>query len=202
MTKLILVRHALTTDNQNNRLSGHIDSQVSEIGKKQIEKLTRYLEDIKIDSIYTTTSSRTKDTVKEISKIKDIQIKEKENLKEISFGDFEGITFEDIKKSYPNELQDMIDKGYEYKYPNGESLIDSYNRVANEISNILSKEKNKTVLICSHGGTIRNIITYLISNSYEYHWNFKIDNASVTILEIDNGFTVINTMNNTNFMSL
>lgn len=202
MTKLILVRHALTTDNQNNRLSGHIDSQVSEIGKKQIEKLTRYLEDIKIDSIYTTTSSRTKDTVKEISKIKDIQIKEKENLKEISFGDFEGITFEDIKKSYPNEFQDMIDKGYEYKYPNGESLIDSYNRVANEISNILSKEKNKTVLICSHGGTIRNIITYLISNSYEYHWNFKIDNASVTILEIDNGFTVINTMNNTNFMSL
>lgn len=202
MTKLILVRHALTTDNQNNRLSGHIDSQVSEIGKKQIEQLTRYLEDIKIDSIYTTTSSRTKDTVKEISKIKDIQIKEKENLKEISFGDFEGITFEDIKKSYPNEFQDMIDKGYEYKYPNGESLIDSYNRVANEISNILSEEKDKTVLICSHGGTIRNIITYLISNSYKYHWNFKIDNASVTILEIDNGFTVINTMNNTNFMSL
>ncbi|CEH35842.1 histidine phosphatase family protein [Romboutsia lituseburensis] len=202
MTKLILVRHALTTDNQNNRLSGHIDSQVSEIGKKQIEQLTRYLEDIKIDSIYTTTSSRTKDTIKEISKIKNIQIREKENLKEISFGDFEGITFEDIKKSYPNEFQDMIDKGYEYKYPNGESLIDSYNRVANEISNILSEEKNKTVLICSHGGTIRNIITYLISNSYEYHWNFKIDNASVTILEIDNGFTVINTMNNTNFMSL
>lgn len=202
MTKLILVRHALTTDNQNNRLSGHIDSQVSEIGKKQIKQLTRYLEDIKIDSIYTTTSSRTKDTVKEISKIKDIQIKEKENLKEISFGDFEGITFEDIKNSYPNEFQDMINKGYEYKYPNGESLIDSYNRVADEISNILSEEKNKTVLVCSHGGTIRNIITYLISNSYKYHWNFKIDNASVTILEIDNGFTVINTMNNTNFMSL
>ena len=40
MTKLILVRHALTVDNQNNRLSGHIDSVVSEIGKKQIDKLT------------------------------------------------------------------------------------------------------------------------------------------------------------------
>jgi len=200
MTKLILVRHALTTDNQNNRLSGHIDSVVSESGKKQIDKLTTYLEKIEIDKIYTTTSSRTKDTVKQIAKLKKIEIIEKQALKEISFGDFEGITFDEIKSNYPKQFQDMIDKEYEYKYPNGESLIDSYNRVANEISKIIFDNKDKTILICSHGGTIRNIITYLISNSYEYHWNFKIDNASITILEVENGFTVIDTMNNTNFI--
>jgi len=200
MTKLILVRHALTTDNQNNRLSGHIDSAISESGKKQINKLTNYLEKIEIDKIYTTTSSRTKDTVKQIAKLKKIDIIEKETLKEISFGDFEGITFDEIRSNHPKQFQDMIDKEYEYKYPNGESLIDSYNRVANEISKIIFDNKDKTILICSHGGTIRNIITYLISNSYEYHWNFKIDNASITILEVENGFTVIDTMNNTNFI--
>lgn len=200
MTKLILVRHALTTDNQDNKLSGHIDSVVSEIGKKQIDKLTTYLQKVDIDKIYTTTSSRTKDTVQKIANLKKINIIQKETLKEISFGDFEGITFEKIKKNHPKEFQDMIDKGYEYKYPNGESLIDSYNRVANEISEIIIDNKDKTILICSHGGTIRNIITYLISNSYEYHWNFKIDNASVTILEVENGFTVVNTMNNTSFI--
>lgn len=200
MTKLILVRHALTTDNQDNKLSGHIDSVVSEIGKKQIDKLTTYLENVDIDKIYTTTSSRTKDTVQKIANLKKINIIQKEALKEISFGDFEGITFEKIKKNHPKEFQDMIDKGYEYKYPNGESLIDSYKRVANEISEIIFDNKDKTILICSHGGTIRNIITYLISNSYEYHWNFKIDNASITILEVENGFTVVNTMNNTSFI--
>ena len=200
MIKLILVRHALTTDNQNNRLSGHIDSIVSEIGNEQITKLTSYLKNTDIDKIYTTTSSRTKDTVKQIAKVKDIDIIEKESLKEISFGDFEGITFEEIKKNNPKEFQDMIDKGYEYRYPNGESLVDSYSRVANEISNILSENENKTILICSHGGTIRNIITYLISDSYKYHWNFKIDNASITILEVDNGFAVIDTMNDTSFI--
>jgi alpha-ribazole phosphatase len=200
MTKLILIRHALTTDNQDNKLSGHIDSVVSEIGKKQIDKLTTYLEKVDIDKIYTTTSSRTKDTVQKIANLKKIDIIQKEALKEISFGDFEGITFEKIKKNHPKEFQDMIDKGYEYKYPNGESLIDSYNRVANEISEIIIDNKDKTILICSHGGTIRNIITYLISNSYQYHWNFKIDNASITILEVENGFTVVDTMNNTSFI--
>ena len=200
MVKLILVRHALTVDNQKSRLSGHIDSSISEEGKEQIDKITNYLKDFDIDKIYTTTSSRTKDTVKKLSELKSIEIIEKESLKEISFGDFERLTFDEIKDKYPKEFQDMIEKGYEYKYPNGESLIDSYNRVCIELDNIISNNDDRTILICSHGGTIRNIITYLISNSYKYHWNFKIDNGSVTILEIQNGFTVITAMNNTSFI--
>ena len=200
MVKLILVRHALTVDNQKSRLSGHIDSSISEEGKEQIDKITNYLKDFDIDKIYTTTSSRTKDTVKKLSELKSIEIIEKESLKEISFGDFEGLTFDEIKDKYPKEFQDMIEKGYEYKYPNGESLIDSYNRVCIELDNIISNNDERTILICSHGGTIRNIITYLISNSYKYHWNFKIDNGSVTILEVQDGFTVITAMNNTSFI--
>ena len=200
MVKLILVRHALTVDNQKSRLSGHIDSSISEEGKEQIDKITNYLKDFDIYKIYTTTSSRTKDTVKKLSELKSIEIIEKESLKEISFGDFEGLTFDEIKDKYPKEFQDMIEKGYEYKYPNGESLIDSYNRVCIELDNIISNNDDRTILICSHGGTIRNIITYLISNSYKYHWNFKIDNGSVTILEVQDGFTVITAMNNTSFI--
>ena len=200
MVKLILVRHALTVDNQKSRLSGHIDSSISEEGKEQIDKITNYLKDFDIDKIYTTTSSRTKDTVKKLSELKSIEIIEKESLNEISFGDFEGLTFDEIKDKYPKEFQDMIEKGYEYKYPNGESLIDSYNRVCIELDNIISNNDDRTILICSHGGTIRNIITYLISNSYKYHWNFKIDNGSVTILEVQDGFTVITAMNNTSFI--
>ena len=200
MVKLILVRPALTVDNQKSRLSGHIDSSISEEGKEQIDKITNYLKDFDIDKIYTTTSSRTKDTVKKLSELKSIEIIEKESLKEISFGDFEGLTFDEIKDKYPKEFQDMIEKGYEYKYPNGESLIDSYNRVCIELDNIISNNDDRTILICSHGGTIRNIITYLISNSYKYHWNFKIDNGSVTILEVQDGFTVITAMNNTSFI--
>ena len=200
MVKLILVRHALTVDNQKSRLSGHIDSSISEEGKEQIDKITNYLKDFDIDKIYTTTSSRTKDTVKKLSELKSIEIIEKESLKEISFGDFEGLTFDEIKDKYPKEFQYMIEKGYEYKYPNGESLIDSYNRVCIELDNIISNNDDRTILICSHGGTIRNIITYLISNSYKYHWNFKIDNGSVTILEVQDGFTVITAMNNTSFI--
>ena len=199
MTRLILVRHASTNDNNDKKLSGHIDSEVSIKGKEQIIKLTKYLEKFQIDSIYSTTSSRTKETISEVSKLKNLEIKEKKSLKEINFGKFEGLTFSDIELNYNEEINKMINEGNNYTYPDGESLIDSYNRVVIEIDTILEIEKNKSILICSHGGTIRNIITYLIANTHEYHWNFKIDNASVTIIDVDNGFAVINTMNQTEF---
>ena len=201
MLKLILVRHAITEDNKGCKLSGHIDSILSEEGKKQIKDLNKFLQLEKIDKIYTTTSSRTKYTVEEIAQERNMEIIEKDTLKEISFGDFEGLDFNEIKDRYPDEFQKMIDEGYNYRYPNGESLVDSYNRVVKEIKDIVNNNDNKNILICSHGGTIRNILTYLISNSYNYHWNFRIDNCSVTTLEIDDGFAVINNMNNTSFLN-
>ena len=198
MKKLILVRHVVTDDNENAKLSGHIDSKVSEQGKKQIEKLTDYLKNEKIDKIYTTTSSRTKDTVKYLAEINKIDIQESEALKEISFGDFEGKDFKEIQKNYPDEFNKMISQGYEYKYPNGDSLIECYERVSKEIKLILEYNgKDSTILVCSHAGTIRNILTCLISDTFEYHWIFKIDNASVSIVEVDNGFAVIDRLNDT-----
>jgi alpha-ribazole phosphatase len=200
MSRLILVRHATTNDNIDGNLSGHIDSKISNLGKVQISKLNKFLEKENINSIYTTTSTRTKQTILDISTSRGIIIVEKENLKEISFGDFEGMNFEYIKSKHPEEFKKLIKEGFEYRYPNGESLIDSYYRVCKEIDEIISNNKDKTVLICSHAGTIRNIISYLIGNTYEYHWHFRIDNASISIIDIVDGFPVIQMLNNTSYL--
>ena len=102
MKKLILVRHVVTDDNELAKLSGHIDSKVSKQGKIQIDKITDYLKNEKIDKIYTTTSSRTKETVKYLAERNKIDIQESEALKEINFGDFEGKDFNEIQKNYPD----------------------------------------------------------------------------------------------------
>ncbi|MGL5506980.1 MAG: histidine phosphatase family protein [Paraclostridium sp.] len=200
MTRLILVRHATTDDNIGGNLSGHIDSSISNLGKSQILKLTKFLENEKIDMIYTTTSSRTKLTIEKLAKVKNLDIIQSEELREINFGDFEGINFNIIKERHSDEFKKMIEQGYRYTYPNGESLIDSYNRVCKKVESILNRNEHKTILICTHAGTIRNIISYLIGNTHEYHWNFKIDNASVSIIDIVDGFSVIQTMNDTSYL--
>ena len=197
MIKLILVRHGTTICNEGGVLSGLTDSLLSEKGKSQADKLAEYLKDENIDKIYTTPFSRTKETVKKLAEIKNIQIEERSQLNEINFGDFEGLSFKLIEEKYPEEVEKMINEGFEYKYPNGESLEETFIRVKNEIKKIISDNDNYTVLICSHGGTIRNIFSYLLCDDYKYHWNFRIDNGSITEIEVNNNFAVINKMNYT-----
>lgn len=202
MIKLILVRHGVTVCNEGGALSGFKDSILSEKGKSQASKIAEYLKDEDIDKIYTTPLSRTKDTIKKLAEIKSIQTEETSLLNEINFGDFEGLSFKVIEQKHPEEVEKMIKEGFEYKYPNGESLKDTFVRVKNEMSKIINDNDNSTVLICSHGGTIRNIISYLICNDYKYHWNFKIDNGSITEIEVDNNFAVINKLNDTSYMNM
>lgn len=202
MIKLILVRHGTTICNEGGVFSGFTDSILSEKGKAQAIKLAQYLKDENIDRIYTTPFSRTKETVKKLAEIKSIQIEERSQLNEIDFGDFEGLSFKGIEKEYPEEIEKMINEGFEYKYPNGESLVDTFMRVKNEVKRIINDNQNSTVLICSHGGTIRNIISYLLCDDYKYHWNFRIDNCSITEIEVDNNFAVINKLNDKAYFEL
>ena len=200
MIRFILVRHATTTCNEGGNLSGLTDSILSEVGKKQVEQLTNYLKKEKIDEIYATPFTRTKETIKELARIKNISVIETKEFNEINFGDFEGLGFNIIKKQYPEEFQKMISEGFEYEYPNGESLKDTFYRVGKKLKEIMTYNDSKTVLICAHGGTIRNIISYLLAADHKYHWNFKIDNASISIIEVDNEFAVINKLNDTSFL--
>lgn len=199
MIKLILVRHGVTICNESGALSGITDSVLSEKGKLQANRIADYLKSENIDKIYTTPFSRTKETIKKLAEIKNIQIKETNQLNEINFGDFEGLSFKIIEQKYFQEVEKMIKEGFEYRYPNGESLKNTFIRVKNEMKKIINDNDDSTVLICSHGGTIRNIISYLLCDDYKYHWNFKIDNGSITEIEVDNNFVVINKMNDTNF---
>ena len=202
MIKLILVRHGITICNEGGAMSGLTDSILSEKGIVQADKLTNYLKDKKIDKIYTTPFARTKDTVKKLAESNLIQVEETSKLNEINFGDFEGLSFDVIKDTYPEEVEKMINEGFKYKYPNGESLEETFFRVRDEIRKIIHENENSTVLICSHGGTIRNIISYLLCDDYKYHWNFRIDNGSITEIEVDNNFAVINKINDTTYLNI
>jgi alpha-ribazole phosphatase len=200
MVRIILVRHGETDDNNNMKLSGHIDSELSSLGLSQSQKTTNLLKNYNIDFIYSSPSSRAIGTIKNLSKEKNLDIIINNDLKEINFGDFEGKTFKEIESSYSEEFDNMLRLGFDYKYPNGESLIEFHNRISLYIENIIKENRDKSILICTHAGVIRCILSHLLSKGHEYHWNFKIDNCSVSIIEIENNFAVIHKVNNTDHL--
>lgn len=117
----------------------------------------------------------------------------------MDFGIFENMTIKEIKQYYHKEFQKMIEEKFEYNFINGENMINFHNRVIKSLKKIL-ENKDGDICICAHSGVIRCIISHLISNSYVYHWNFKIDNCSITKINIDNNFSVLEKLNDTNHL--
>ncbi|WP_432792349.1 histidine phosphatase family protein [Peptacetobacter hiranonis] len=199
MKRLVLIRHASTVANENGLLCGSMETDISEKGRLEIDCLKERIERLKkeenwkLSKVYVSESKRTEETVKDIENLEIIKIKD---LGEIDFGDFEGKTFEWIKNEYPKEYDKLCTEGFDYRYPNGENAIEAYEKNKRAIEYILEDmEDDSTAIICAHSGSIRNILSYMLCGKLENHWNFKIENAKITVLEYDYGFSVLTKLN-------
>ena len=199
MKRLVLIRHASTVANENGLLCGSMETDISEKGRLEIDCLKERIERLKkeenwkLSKVYVSESKRTEETVKDIENLEIIKIKD---LGEIDFGDFEGKTFEWIKNEYPKEYDKLCTEGFDYRYLNGENAIEAYEKNKRAIEYILEDmEDDSTAIICAHGGSVRNILSYMLCGKLENHWNFKIENAKITVLEYDYGFSVLTKLN-------
>lgn len=83
-------------------------------------------------------------------------------LKERNFGIGEGKTYDEIANDYPVLSFDRSWNHPQFQIPEGERLIDVYQRGNTFIDEILKKEHGKTVAIVSHGVIIRCMISSIL----------------------------------------
>lgn len=202
MRRLVFIRHASTVANENGLLCGSMETDISEKGKLEIDylkdkiKKLKQEENWKLSKVYVSESKRTEETVKDIYDIESLEMKKIKELGEIDFGDFEGKTFDWIRSEYPKEYEKLCSESFDYRYPNGENAIEAYEKNKRAIEYILEDmEDGSTSIICAHGGSIRNILSYMLCGKLENHWNFKIENTKVTVLEYDYGFSILTKLN-------
>lgn len=195
MKKLILIRHAHTVDNLKKVYSGFNNCELSEEGNYQVTKLTEKLKEYDIDQIFVSPLKRAVNTIEKTAKNKNIEMKYKDGIKEMNFGIFDGLTYKEIKKSHPEEVEKMFSQRDSYYFPEGESMDMFYTRVSCELKSIIKETpENTTSVICAHMGSIREMITYLLSKNQGLRWNFDVKNASITVIKIYEGFPIIEQM--------
>jgi len=184
--KIIITRHGQTTWNFENKhkFQGITDIELSEIGKKQSEKLANRLKDIIIDSIYCSPLKRCIQTRNEILKKNTPQnLIIEENLKEINFGIFESLTKEEVKTKYSEIWTQREKNKLTYQIPKGESLNQVQTR-ANKVLTKILKEK-KDVLIIAHATLNMFFFTKLMNKSFQEINKRYYNNCEISIFEID-----------------
>lgn len=196
---LLLVRHATTEANEHHLWIGHMESEISEKGRGELEKLKEVLTYWEINKCFVSPSRRSIETAQaglstQINRNK-IEQEEVEALREIHFGRFEGKHFSWVKEHEPEEIEKMLKEKDGYCYPEGESLVSMHQRIAHWLETFLRRYQEGTYLICAHGGTLRSILSELLAHNESLHWHFKIEPASLTVVTLEDGFAVIEALN-------
>lgn len=186
MTKIYLTRHGETEWNRQFRFQGHKNSDLTDKGILAAELLAGRIEEIDIDHIVSSPLMRAYNTAEIVRGNKDVEIVTHVGFKEINLGDFEGMSYVNIKKEQPELLESIEKDPFNNSYPNGENLLEFYKRVEKAFLEVIDKYKNKTILIVAHGGTIKCIESYIRKNKINNDWIGNIvKNCSLSYVEVD-----------------
>ena len=192
-TRLFIVRHTETIGNVEKRLTGRQYYEITEKGKMLIQKLTRELESIKFDKIYSSTSGRAIKTVERIAQKQNLKIEKSSELCEMYFGKYDGWKWEDVNKIQPEIKQTQNEINEIVGIPRQESMEETANRIYNYILKILKENEGKTILVSSHGVAIEAFLRKIENIKFRYEKEkFCQYNVAINELEYeDDKFKII-----------
>ncbi len=180
-TKLILVRHGETEWSYQKRYCGFTDIELNEKGRQQARRLFKRLSKEKIHKVYSSDMKRTVQFAKIV--FKDLPVEELLDLREMNFGIFEGLTYQDIMEKYPRVYGEWLGSPLDIIITQGEGLKILARRVRKALRRILSQNSNKTVAVFTHGGPIRVILCDILRLDLKEIWQIEIGLASISIIE-------------------
>ena len=196
MARLLLVRHARTEWNESGRYQGRTDIDLSAAGRREAEALKRRLASESIEAVYCSDLKRAVQTAETIVSGRSLEPVACEELREIDFGEFEGLTFQEIRESYPH-IDWWGARDADLQLPKGESISQLAARVGRFTRRLKGYPEAETVLIVSHGGTIRALICALLGLGLEHWWQIGLDSASLTVVNTHPGGTLMSLLNDT-----
>ncbi len=189
MTKLILVRHGQSLANADHLFAGHSDFDLSDFGKRQAALAAQYLREREsIDVIYASDLLRAYHTACPIADAFGLPIIKDTLLREIYAGKWEGMSFPDIAKVYPEEMYVWRNNYAHCRPVGGESSIEVFRRIVPHILSLAEENDGKCVLLATHATVVRAFDTYARGGTeYDTGSIPFYHNASINMYTYDKG---------------
>ena len=152
MTTFYICRHGQTENNKNHRLSGWVDTPLTDEGIKNALSSASKLSKIHLDKIISSDLGRAFTTAYIISKkIEYIdEIERYRDFREVNYGEFANMPYEAYPELTAQQNTNFTPKG-------GESLAVMQNRVLEGLATTSANNPDKTILLVGHDGTINAI---------------------------------------------
>jgi len=199
MTELILARHGETVWNVEKIYRGRTDVNLDEVGIKQAELLGKYLSNWELAAIYSSPLNRATDTANIIARYQKIGVQIAEGLVDFDYGEWQSLPEQEVKRLYPDLLNEWHNNPHKVRMPAGESLEDVRRRAIEVVNDVFSKYQGSVVLV-SHRVVNKVLICSLLGLDNSYFWNIKQDVGGITIFNYAGGRFVLTRHNDTSHL--
>ena len=200
MPRLLLVRHGITEFNSARRFAGYSDMELSAEGYEQVEKLRDRLAGDNIDAAYSSDLKRAMLTAETIASKHQLEVTIFPELRELNYGNLDGLTFEQIKCLDPEVAELCVNWSPKLKFPEGESVDELSQRVSGFLDRLKQHPLDQTMLIVTHGGPLRMMLCLLLGIE-TWHWRqVRIDLASLSIVDIYPEIAILSLLNDTSHL--
>ena len=186
--RILLARHGETDWNAATRIQGASDTDLNDKGRSQAEELSRRLEASgeKIDVCYASPKRRAFETAEIVCRHLGLTPIPVEDLREVSFGVWEGRTWPEIERQWPEEYEAYQKDRMEVAPPGGESLGDALKRILPALDAIAAGPGETALAVC-HSAVIRAVLGWRAGVPFDNKalYRFNVPNAQWVAVDWD-----------------
>jgi alpha-ribazole phosphatase/probable phosphoglycerate mutase len=204
--RIFLVRHGETDWNRAFRYQGSSDVELNASGLDQARRAGLRLARVVPDRVFTSPllrALRTAETIMEQND-GDTAITLCDDIREISFGVWEGLTITEIKKKDPDTLAAWRDAPFSRAPAEGEKMDDVVLRSRRASGMIKgSAEGGGVTFVVAHGAVLRALLGVMMDiGDIDIMWKMRFDNCSVTVLDLWRGRPSLLLVNDTHHIRM
>ena len=193
--ELYIVRHGKTYWNNEKKIQGWADIELTEEGRQVACDSAEGMKDIHFDAVYSSPLKRAYETACILKGDREIPVVVDERIKEIGFGVLEGADFTKIRGDKTSKFTAFFDAPELYEAPEGgESIQEVCDRAEDFLKEIIAKHKDdERVMIVAHGAVNKAMLHYIRKNEIKDLWQGSLQrNCGVTSVDCRTGtFDVI-----------
>jgi broad specificity phosphatase PhoE len=159
---LYLLRHGETASSASGGFCGAIDPDLTPEGHLMAEDFGKIYAEHPFKAAYVSPMQRARHTAGPVCEAQSLSLNIRPGLSEVSFGEWEGRSTEEVRQQYPKEyLRWSTDAGWNGP-PGGERGIDVARRALLVLDEIQADHTSGDILVVSHKATIRILICALL----------------------------------------
>jgi broad specificity phosphatase PhoE len=185
MTVVLLVRHGQTEANQRGYWQGWEDNLLTPVGHAQARAVARRIgQEFAPTVVYSSSLQRALQTAKPITEAVGCPLIPHDDLRELNFGEINGLTIAEFGQQYPELFDQWKDKAnLDFVWPGGESRREFFTRVWRAVDDIVAAHPKGEVTIVGHGGSLRAALARLLPDQFTDWWAYDLHNACLSMVE-------------------